>query len=182
VRINKINRASAPAARILAVGLPKGDVFVEIIRQATELGATALQPLYTAHTEVHLDSARAERKLDRWRAAALESCKQSGSSWLPAIHVPVQLSSWLKKLPSAGLAKELRLVAALTSNAKSLSSLSPSVPLSLGPFLICIGPEGDFSPEEYQLFETSGFTPVRLPGHILRVETACVAALACLQN
>jgi len=190
LRIDKITRHPAPPSRTLAVGLPKGDTFSEIIRQATELGATAVQPLYTAHTEVHLEPDRAARKLERWRATALESCKQSGNPWLPAIHAPLDLAKWLKTLPVKD-EKTLHLVAALTPNSIPISqlqtvnrkpetsgSLSPSAPLSLSPFIICIGPEGDFSPAEYQLFEQSLFTPIRLPGHVLRVETACVVALA----
>jgi 16S rRNA (uracil1498-N3)-methyltransferase len=203
VHLDKITRQPAPAPRVLAVGLPKGDTFIEIIRQATELGATAIQPLLTARGEVRLVGDRAAHKLDRWRAAALEACKQSGNPWLPTIHAPVELEKWLKNLPSASSSNTLRLVAALTPNSIPISQLetrnskletsgsapaprsllnplSPSVPLSLCPSLIAIGPEGDFSPTEYQLFAQSGFTPVRLPGHVLRVETACVVALAML--
>jgi 16S rRNA (uracil1498-N3)-methyltransferase len=177
VRLTQITRHPAPAPRVLAVGLPKGDTFVEIIRQATELGATTIQPLLTAHCEVHLAGDRAARKLDRWRATALESCKQSGNPWLPEIHAPMGFTDWIKSLPPK-TPNILHLVAALTPNAQPISQcLSASVPQ---PLLIAIGPEGDFSPAEYQLFETSGFTPVRLPGHVLRVETACVVALASL--
>jgi 16S rRNA (uracil1498-N3)-methyltransferase len=217
IRLDKITRMPAPPSRVLAVGLPKGDLFVEIVRSATELGATALQPLLTAHSEVRLDAGRVAHKLDRWRAAALESCKQSGNPWLPEIHAPLELAQWLKTLPPKD-PNTLHLVAALTPNSIPISqlhtrnakretanpqlqtenrkletsgsplhapssapsTLCPSAPLSLCPFLICIGPEGDFSPAEYQLFAQSGFTPVRLPGHTLRVETACVVALACL--
>jgi 16S rRNA (uracil1498-N3)-methyltransferase len=187
LRVVKITRHSAPAPRLLAVGLPKGDVFTEIIRQATELGATAVQPLLTTRTEVRLtDDARASRKLERWRATALEACKQSGNPWLPEIHAPMPLAKWLAALPSVvppGETKECRLVAALTPAAKPIrerSPLCPSVPLSLRLFVIAIGPEGDFSPAEYTALQTAGFRFVKLPGHVLRVETACAVALASL--
>jgi len=182
VKIVSIARHPAPSPRVLAVGLPKGDIFTEIIRQATELGATAMQPLLTARTEVRLDDDRAARKLERWRAAALEACKQSGNPWLPEIHPPMELAKWLKS-PLAENENAQRLVGALTPDAKplrELSSLCPSAPLPLCPFVIAIGPEGDFSPEEYAAFKTAGFHFVRLPGHTLRVETACAAALTSL--
>jgi len=176
VQIEKITRHPAPAPRVLAVGLPKGDVLVEIIRQATELGATGVQPLLTARAEVRLAADRAERKLERWRAAALEACKQSGNPWLPEIHAPVELTAWVKKIPKTS--DEFRLVAALTSDAKPVSQcLSASAPQ---PLLIAVGPEGDFTSDEYALFRKSGFIAVRLPGHVLRVETACAVALASL--
>ncbi len=189
VRVDKITRQLAPVSRVLAVGLPKGDGLVEIIRQATELGATAVQPLFTARSEVRLaEQDRAARKLDRWRAAALEAGKQSGNPWQPVIHAPVELGKWLAALPSAAPSsspQEIRLVAALTPDAKPLRELSPlcpSVPLSLCPFTIAVGPEGDFTPAEYAAFQAAGFQAVRLPGHVLRVETACVVALALLNG
>jgi 16S rRNA (uracil1498-N3)-methyltransferase len=175
VTVGKITRHPAPATRVLAVGLPKGDIFTEIIRQATELGATAVQPLLTARTEVRLDDDRAARKLERWRAAALEACKQSGNPWLPEIHPPLALAKWLKT-PLAENKNAQRLVGALTPNAAPMAQcLSASVPQ---PLVIAIGPEGDFSPEEYAAFKTAGFHFVRLPGNTLRVETACAVALA----
>ncbi len=177
LRIENVMRQPKPAARVLAVGLPKGDTFVEIIRQATELGATEIQPLLTARGEVRLDQERAERKLDRWRATALEACKQSGNPWQPEIHAAVELGAWLKTL-SGKNEKGLRLVAALTPDAVSLAELP--APRSLLSALICVGPEGDFSTEEYAAFKAAGFQFVRLPGLVLRVETACVVALACL--
>ncbi len=178
LRIEKITWHSQPVPRVLAVGLPKGDTFVEIIRQATELGATEIQPLLTARGEVKLDHSRAEKKLDRWRATALEACKQSGNPWQPEIHAAVALGKWLKQL-SGKEGNGLRLVAALTPDAVSVAKLP--APRSLLPALIVVGPEGDFSPDEYAAFKAAGFQFVRLPGHVLRVETACVVALASLQ-
>ncbi|HVU36968.1 MAG TPA: RsmE family RNA methyltransferase [Opitutales bacterium] len=177
LRLGQIILHPAPPPRVLAVGLPKGDLFTEIVRQATELGATAVQPLLTARTEVRLAADRAEHKLDRWRAAALEAGKQSGNPWLPEISAPVELAQWLKNLPAAK-SESLRLVAALTPDARPLAQcLSASAPQRL---LICIGPEGDFTPGEYAALQAASFQFVRLPGYVLRVETACVAALAAL--
>ncbi len=177
LRMDNITRHPAPTNRVLAVGLPKGDGLGEIIRQATELGATQLQPLLTARTEVRLDYARVERKLERWRATALEACKQSGNPWLPLVSQPVELDTWLQKLP-VEMQHHRRLVAALTPDVVDFSSLHNS-PSTLST-LICVGPEGDFSPGEYAALKNAGFTAVRLPGHVLRVETACVAALTLL--
>jgi 16S rRNA (uracil1498-N3)-methyltransferase len=178
VRVDRIAHHPSPTPRVLAVGLPKGDGLVEIIRQATELGATAVQPLLTARSEVRLaDADRAARKLERWRAAALEAGKQSGNPWLPVIHAPIELAAWLKSQQQK-TSDTLRLVAALTPDAVPISQcLSASAPQSL---LICVGPEGDFTPDEYAAFQAADFHPVRLPGHVLRVETACVVALASL--
>lgn len=177
IRVVQVTKHEPPAAKVLVVGLPKGDGLMEIVRQATELGATAVQPLLTQRTEVNWDADRAEHKLERWRAAALEACKQCGNPWLPEIHAPVELGKWLKNLPAMEKGK-LRLVAALTPEAVPMAQLKTQNPKP--DTMICIGPEGDFSPEEYAVFKAAGFQLVRLPGNILRVETACVVALASL--
>jgi RsmE family RNA methyltransferase len=46
---------------------------------------------------------------------------------------------------------------------------------------IAIGPEGGFIPYEIEAFAGAGFVPVRLGPRPLRVETACVAALAQIE-
>jgi len=178
VRIEKVTRHLVLTPCVLAVGLPKGDGFAEIIRQATELGATELQPLLTMRTEVRLDETRAEKKLERWRAAALDACKQSGNPWLPQIHAPLGLKKWLENLPKN--ADKRRLVAALTPDAVFLPRFETRNPKL--ETVLAVGPEGDFTPEEYALLKKNGFVAVRLPGHILRVETACAAALTLIAD
>jgi 16S rRNA (uracil1498-N3)-methyltransferase len=184
VRCQTLARHPHPVPRILAVGLPKGSLFEDIIRQATELGATGVQPLLAARAEPRLDDPhRLAHKQDRWRAAALEACKQSGNPWLPEIHPPLTLEAWLAATVRPG-ANWQKFVAALTPGAHSITEL---IALGrLGPaahatgLLLAVGPEGDFTPEEYSRLAGAGFQPMRLPGGVLRVETACAAALALL--
>ncbi len=182
VRCETLARHPHPVPRILAVGLPKGGLLEDIIRQATELGATAIQPLLTARTEARFDDpGRLAHKLDRWRAAALEACKQSGNPWLPEVTAPQTLAVWLTVTCRPGMNWQ-KFVAALTPSALSVPDLLARG--ALGPtagatgLLLTVGPEGDFTPEEYGRFAGAGFAAVRLPGHILRVDTACAAALA----
>jgi 16S rRNA (uracil1498-N3)-methyltransferase len=46
------------------------------------------------------------------------------------------------------------------------------------PLALCIGPEGGFSDEECEQFRLKGAAQVTLGPHVLRVETAAVAATA----
>ena len=39
-----------------------------------------------------------------------------------------------------------------------------------------IGPEGDFTPDEYQMLADKGMAPVWLGPHVLRADTAAVSA------
>ncbi|MDE0448024.1 MAG: RsmE family RNA methyltransferase [Spirochaetaceae bacterium] len=45
-----------------------------------------------------------------------------------------------------------------------------------------VGPEGGFSPAEEALFREHGFHAAGLPGGILRVDTAAVAALTAARQ
>jgi 16S rRNA (uracil1498-N3)-methyltransferase len=47
-----------------------------------------------------------------------------------------------------------------------------------GDVLICIGPEGDFTLDEFKLATVQGFSALKLGDHILRAETAAITACA----
>jgi 16S rRNA (uracil1498-N3)-methyltransferase len=92
------------------------------------------------------------------------------------------LKDCLQRLP----AFDLKLVAALQDDARPLkailhelhaSSCMPSQSAS-----IAIGPEGDFSPLEYESLRNAGFLPMSLGSIILRVETATMFSLSILSH
>lgn len=51
-----------------------------------------------------------------------------------------------------------------------------------GPRVLAIGPEGGWVDFELELLRRQGFVPLRLGNRVLRVETACIAALAVLAS
>lgn len=165
----------------LAAAVPKGTAMDEVVRQATELGAALLVPLLTERTQVRLDDERAERKMERWRIAAIEAAKQCGNPWVPAIDPPRRLDSWL---PVAVAHHELTLLASLGGDARPLRSVLAEWRARHGAaprrVLWLIGPEGDFSPAETEGALRAGAVAVTLGPLVLRCDTAAVAALAIL--
>lgn len=153
-----------------------------IVRRATEIGGSRIVPLETAHSMVRLPSALRRAKVVKWQSAAIEACKQSGNSFVPEI-APVQLiDEWVaqqKREPS-----HLCLVASLGKPSLRFRHMLKSFCESSVQFpdeVTClIGPEGDFSPTEYRLLKESGYYPLALARHILRVETAAVYALSLI--
>ncbi|MCX7886881.1 MAG: 16S rRNA (uracil(1498)-N(3))-methyltransferase, partial [Verrucomicrobiae bacterium] len=106
VRLCAIERRHTPAlpCRVtLAVAVLKRN-FDLVVQKATELGVAAVVPLVTERTIVRGDRSA------RWRAVALEACKQSGNNWLPAVSAPEPLAGFL------GVAGgfDVKLVAALS--------------------------------------------------------------------
>ena len=142
--------------------LLKGDKMAEVVRMATELGATRIQPLIALHS---VAKEMGEAKLERLKRVAVEAAKQSGRLKAPEILPPIPL----KALPQV----EQGLLAHPGAEALVREVLDPGRPLALA-----VGPEGGFSPEEVELLLEKGFTPVSLGRRILRAETAALALLA----
>lgn len=177
-------RAPLPCSLILGQGLPIGGTMDDIVRQATELGAAVIAPLATARSELHLDAGRAEKKLEKWRVAAVEAAKQCGNPFLPRLDPIQSLAAFLAHSPAREA--ELRLVASLHPGAKSLRATLADfraahdgrAPRSAA---WLIGPEGDLSAKEVASALATGWTPVTLGPLVLRCDTAAAYALAALR-
>jgi 16S rRNA (uracil1498-N3)-methyltransferase len=79
---------------------------------------------------------------------------------------------------------DLRLIGSLQSDAVHLKTILADYerehhtrPASV---LMCIGPEGDFTPAELNLARSNGCNPITLGPIILRVETAAIYCLSVL--
>jgi 16S rRNA (uracil1498-N3)-methyltransferase len=147
---------------VLYVALLKGDKLSEVVRAATELGATRIQPLVTRHS---VPKEMGEGKLRRLKAIAKEAAKQSGRLRVPEVLPPIPL----KAVPEV----EQGLVAHVGARALVREVLDLNRNLSLA-----VGPEGGFAEEEVALLKERGFAPVSLGRRILRAETAALALLA----
>ena len=161
---------------VLGVAVPKGKKMDEIVRQATEMGVNRLVPLVTSRSETPNDQKRRASKLERWRIAAIEACKQSGNAFVPHIDSFRPLDDWLKGLsPST-----FRIVASLEPDAQPLRRWLTKEPSSSPPtqVVLLVGPEGDLSSEEYDQARAHRFLPCDLGENVLRVDTAVVCAFA----
>ena len=164
----------------LGQALPKGQFMDAIVRKATEIGAARIVPLESERTQVHLDSDRSERKIDKWQTAALEAAKQCGNAYVPVIF-PVQNAAAFMETARG---YDLKLIASLQPGAKSLKRVLMEFRGAQGrapnKVLWLVGPEGDFTPAEMSLSQTAGFEPVTLGPLVLRCETAAAYALSII--
>ena len=67
----------------------------DIVRHVTELGAARIVPIETERTQVHLDGDRSDKKVEKWRVAALEAAKQCGNPFLPEVTAVQSLAAFL---------------------------------------------------------------------------------------
>lgn len=166
----------------LLQAIPKGSNMELIIEKGVELGVNVIIPVMTERTVVKLDAKDAVKKQAKWQRLALEACKQCGQNWLPEVITPQPFYQALEKLT----AQELRIIAAIQDDAMSLKNILADQfqienhkPASV---LLCIGPEGDFTPAEYAAAREKGCLPMTLGSIIMRVETAAMYGLSVLSH
>lgn len=172
-------RESVPAPRCeiaLAQAMPKGSLMDDIVRQATEIGATKIFPLMSDHCEVKLDPDRAAKKLERWQQIAIEACKQCGNAFVPEIVPVMTIREFLKNRSRD--ANALWLTASLEAGTRFCHEIAAERnAFPPNEILWFVGPEGDFSENEYALMREAGCVPARLGRNILRAVTAAIYTL-----
>lgn len=152
----------------LAVALPKGDRQKWMVEKLTELGVSRLVPLITTHGVAEAtDSARS--RLER---GVIEACKQCGRDTLMEIGVAASISDLLAKAPAG---TRFLLADPHGQPPEAVLAANPTAAI-----LVLVGPEGGFTAEEVSAAEAAGCDRVTFGRHILRIETAAVAAAARL--
>jgi len=122
-----------------------------VVQKLTELGIDRIVVLATDRSVVRWDAGRARSAIERLRRVAAEAACQARHVWLPEVAGVLGLGG-------------LGGVAALAEPG--------APPLRPGVTGIAVGPEGGWSDEEL----SSGLPSVGLATHVLRAETAAVAA------
>jgi 16S rRNA (uracil1498-N3)-methyltransferase len=158
----------------LKCALCKGKGFAAVLQKAVELGVQAITPLLTQHVEA--SATKVVDKGERWEAILIEALKQSGNPWLPRLHAMRPLSDDLQDAPEA-----VSLCAALQPDAQPLGKLIEPALASPAGIHLYVGPEGDFSPEEYAALRSGGVLFASLGPLVLRVETAASLAIGAIQ-
>ncbi len=159
--------SAAQAPITLAIALPKGSGFDDVVRQTTELGVSTLQPVISDRT-LHQPNSK---KLERWQRIAAEATEQSERLLLPQILAPVPWRDYLKQVSEGN-----RWICVARGDAPHLlAAAQASDPAR--PAVIATGPEGGWTEAEVEGAIAVGFQPVTLGPHILRAVTAPLAAL-----
>jgi 16S rRNA (uracil1498-N3)-methyltransferase len=170
-----------PACAItLLQAIPKGKIIESIIQKATELGVASVVPILSERVVTQLDSDSAEVKAEKWQQVAIEAIKQCGSAWLPKVEAPITPQEFLARRESF----ELSLVGSLENGSRhprawfeEFIARHHRLPKSIA---VWVGPEGDFTSEEYHAFQKAGALPITLGPLVLRVETAATYCLSVL--
>lgn len=155
---------------VLATAWPKGKRAAVLVEKCTELGVAEIVPLRCARSVVVKDSE--SEGVARLRRVAAEAAKQSGRTLVPEI----------------GAERAFAQVLAEEGARMQTVLLDPSGTVKLHDWLaqqeggaavlLLVGPEGGFSDEELDLAGKAGVARAKMAPYTLRVETACIAAVA----
>ena len=170
--------AEIPFARItLLAALIKFDRFEWLVEKVTELGVARIVPVVADRSEKGL-AAAAVKRLERWRKIARESSQQARRLSQPEVALPLAFAD------AAAGASRYRYLLEEQPNAEPLLRVLPaeSARVSEDSVALLTGPEGGWTDAERALAARSGWKPVSLGPHILRAETAAIAALAIVRH
>lgn len=168
--------AAAPEPRVpltLVQAVLKGDKMDEVVRDATMMGVTAIDPVITARTIAR----RPGRDAERWTRVAVASAKQCRRATVPSIAPPRPFEDWLATQPH-GLPLLLVEPSAVSGDEASLRLLETH---AAGSIALIVGPEGGWTDEERQRAVAGACVPVTLGALTLRADAIPIAALAVVR-
>lgn len=175
IQAKRTPKENAQKLRItVACAIPKKAKIDEVIDKLTQLGVERIIPMETERTEIKLNKEKKAFRKVRWEKIAQGASQQSQRSVLPVIEAVKKFPEVLAE--SAGY--ELQLIAHLGGERRNLKEVFAAS--NAKNIIILIGPEGDFTDGETKAAQSCGFIPVSLGELVLRVDTACIAAVSFL--
>lgn len=181
--IMEVNSSKTILKIIKTTEVPKEDFFIHLaisptkspermewmVEKMTEIGFHELSLLESMNSE------RSFLKIDRLYKKIISACKQSLKYRTPILNPTRSLESILRSSKYNEFQKFIAYVD------KNHTHHLVDLATAKGKYLILIGPEGDFDPEEIKAAFAAGFKAVSLGKSRLRTETAGLAAVEILQ-
>jgi 16S rRNA (uracil1498-N3)-methyltransferase len=164
-----------PHAIVLCASLLKGDAMDEVVRDATVLGVSRIQPILTARTNVPRSSLSSGRAHARWSRVAIAAAKQCGRSVLPVLDDVRPLDDLLRDTALHEMQRLLLVEPALSPAAGEWDGPEPR------DVILAVGPEGGWDPDEVERATRAGWTRWSLGPYTLRAAQVTLAALSIVR-
>ncbi len=171
--VEELPAVEPPVSLDLYLALIKFDRLELAIEKATELGVRRIVPVIASRSEKGLERAAAKRA-ERWRRIAREAGQQARRLRPPEIGCAVRFRSALEA--EAGK----RFILDERAGAPPLLESLPGQAAGVAEIALLVGPEGGWTDGERREALAAGWAPVSLGSHVLRAETAAIAATAVL--
>lgn len=180
LRVGPVRAAKVTARRPITLiqGFGKADKCDAVVRDATELGVTAVLVATMDRSVARPVENKMAAREERWRRIATEAARQSGRGDVPHIGAVTSLESALD-----GLAPD---VAVFVLWERATAPLGPALKLVMAsgaerPLAFVIGPEGGLGDREIAACAARDLTPYSLGDFILRTETVAAAVLGAVR-
>ena len=155
----------------IAISLLKNtNRFEWFLEKATEIGVSEIIPLICERTE------KQKFRYERMKAICISAMLQSQQTWLPELH---ELTTFNHLVIEQSDNSQKLIAHCIEEKKQLLSHLQIGTSAN---WLICIGPEGDFTKQEIEHALKNNFIPVSLGETRLRTETAGVVAATLLRH
>lgn len=170
--VKRVDAESGPRV-VLVQCVAKGDKMDTIVRQAVEVGVSAIVPVMGERTIVRLDGRKRAERGERWRRVAKAAAEQSHRAFVPEVTDPAPFEETMELLASYDRVVVMCEGESDISLASALCGLGDSPSCA-----VVVGPEGGLSDAEVRLLLEHDAAPASLGTTILRTETAAVVAVA----
>ncbi len=164
--------AEPPVRVVLAAAVLKGDQMDAVVRDATVMGACAVQPVTTAHVTVPTRTRRSDAPPERWHRVAVAAARQCGRAVLPALRPVRPIDEVLGGAPT--------MLVCLEPAAGDVRLADWRQDPRPDEAILFVGPEGGWSADECRRFEAVGARAVHLGPRTLRAEVTPIVALTQL--
>jgi len=155
----------------IAVSIIKPENFTTILNSAVQLGINNIYPFVSEYSYLKNFSID---KIDKWNRTIIEASKQSRNNF---IH-------FIEKIYTFNDILSLDYLFKIYFNSKdgvSIYQLSTTNNDKTLQKLIVVGPEGGFSDNEINLFNTHNFTPIKLSTNTMRTEVASIVTISIIK-
>jgi 16S rRNA (uracil1498-N3)-methyltransferase len=170
VDVSVVRRFPPPPPVHLLAPVGDRDRMLWLAEKAAELGVASWRAVLWHRSRSVSPRGEGEAFAAKVRARMAQALAQSEGAWLPVL------------LPDAGPgraaaeAEGLRL--ALDAEGPPVTAIAAEPGDPAAAVTVALGPEGGFEPDELAALDGAGFRRARLPGNILRFETAGVVGVA----
>lgn len=163
-----------PPPLTLVVGLPRPQTARDVLRDATTLGVAALHFVVTERTDPGYTQSSLWSS-GEWRRHVVAGAEQAFDTRLPEV-------TWGRPLTEALAAAPADAHRVALDNYEATGALGETA-LPIGSHVVlAVGGERGWGPADRAALRAAGFDLCHLGARVLRVESACVAALAIVRG
>jgi len=142
-----------------------------VLQKATEMGAASFQVVNSERATFNLPANKREKRLQRWQKIIIEAAEQSERTAMPKV-------TWHDKINQ--MKPNGKCFVLHPRDAKLWQDIRHDLPQEKD-MTLAIGPEGGWTHQELDYFQSQGFEPLCFGARVMRTETAAPALLAAVQ-